>query len=67
VANRIPAGIRDRLAARGSPGLLDLTPVPPSEGMSDETVETHPLYAGETVARVNDIRAAADIVRELTP
>jgi NAD(P)H-dependent flavin oxidoreductase YrpB (nitropropane dioxygenase family) len=67
VAHRIPTRIRDRFATRNSAGPLDLTPGPPSEGMSDETLETHPLYAGETVARVNDIRPAAEIVRELTP
>jgi hypothetical protein len=35
--------------------------------MPAATIETHPLYAGETVARINDIRPAADIVRDLMP
>jgi hypothetical protein len=35
--------------------------------MPAETVETHPLYAGETVASIDDIRPAAVLVARLTP
>jgi hypothetical protein len=30
-------------------------------------VEAGPLYAGECVDRIHDIRSAADLVRELAP
>ena len=56
-----------RLTRRAASGPLDLTPAAPVAGMPNATVETHPLYAGETVARVHDIRPAAELVRDLMP
>jgi NAD(P)H-dependent flavin oxidoreductase YrpB (nitropropane dioxygenase family) len=62
-----PAVVQHRLARRASAAPLDLTPSPPTAGMPAATLETHPLYAGETVARVESVQPAREIVRELTP
>jgi hypothetical protein len=35
--------------------------------MPAATIETHPLYAGETVARIDSIRPAAELVAALAP
>jgi nitronate monooxygenase len=37
------------------------------DGMPLATVDTHPLYAGETVARITEIRPAATVLNDLTP
>lgn len=45
-------------------------PLPPLAATDDgpaELVDAGPLYAGETVARIDDVRRAAEIVTELTP
>jgi NAD(P)H-dependent flavin oxidoreductase YrpB (nitropropane dioxygenase family) len=62
-----PVSVQLKLARRASDGPLDLGPAAPTEDMPATTVETHPLYAGETVARVENVRPAAELVRELTP
>jgi NAD(P)H-dependent flavin oxidoreductase YrpB (nitropropane dioxygenase family) len=62
-----PMALQLRMARRASPGRFDLTPAAPVVGMSSETVDTHPLYAGETVARITRIRPAATVVDDLTP
>lgn len=67
IAGRAPTAIQNRLAGRAAAGPLDLSPAPPTRGMSAATLETHPLYAGETAARITDVRPAAEIARELTP
>lgn len=67
VARHTPLPLQQRLANRPKTGPFDLSPAPPTAGMPAATIETHPLYAGETVARINDIRPAADIVRDLMP
>jgi nitronate monooxygenase len=67
LARRTPMSVPLRLARRPRSGLLDLSPAPVTDDLPEPTLETHPLYAGETVARIADIRPAADLVRELTP
>jgi NAD(P)H-dependent flavin oxidoreductase YrpB (nitropropane dioxygenase family) len=67
VARRTPISVQMRLAGRARAGALDLSPPAPTAGMPAETVETHPLYAGETVARIRDTRPAAELLRELVP
>lgn len=62
-----PASLQARMAQRASSAPLDLAAAPPSAGMPAATVETHPLYAGETVARIDAVRPAREIVRELAP
>jgi hypothetical protein len=36
-------------------------------GSEDNLLDAGPLYAGESVARIDDVRPAAELVRELTP
>jgi NAD(P)H-dependent flavin oxidoreductase YrpB (nitropropane dioxygenase family) len=64
---RIPVGLQMRLAGRASSSAADLSPPAPTAGMPEQTLETHPLYAGETVARIHELRPAAALVSELTP
>jgi len=37
----------------------DLTPLKPTDGIADATLEAYPLYAGRTAERIHDARAAA--------
>jgi NAD(P)H-dependent flavin oxidoreductase YrpB (nitropropane dioxygenase family) len=67
VTRLVPVATQLRLAGRARSGPFDLAPPAPTAGMPEETIETHPLYAGETVARIGDIRSAAELVAELTP
>lgn len=62
-----PMAVQLRLARRAAAGAFDLSPAAPIDGMSPATVDTHPLYAGETVARINRIRPAAEVAADLTP
>ncbi len=66
-ARRTPIGLQLKLAGRASSAPFDLAPPAPTAEMPEATLETHPLYAGETVARINDVRPAAELVGELTP
>ena len=49
------------------PGSRLLTPIGPTDDGPATLVEAGPLYAGETVARIGDVRPAAELVAELTP
>jgi len=63
----IPMAVQLRMASRASSGALDLSPAAPLDGMPSATLDTHPLYAGETVARISRIRPAAVVLDDLTP
>ena len=67
VGRLTPMALQLRMAQRASSGALDLSPAAPVAGMPAATLDTHPLYAGETVARIDRIRPAATVVDELTP
>jgi nitronate monooxygenase len=67
LARSLPGPTQRRMAARARGGFLDLSAQPPVEGLPEDTIQTHPLYAGETVARIDDVRPAAELVAELTP
>ena len=67
LARAMPTQTQRRMSARPRSGLLDLSAQPPVRNLPEETIETHPLYAGETVARIGDIRSAGALVAELTP
>lgn len=54
-------------AATERGGVEPLPPFAATDDGPDELVDTGPLYAGETVARIADIRPAAAIVSDLTP
>ena len=59
--------MHSRIAAAQNPGVPLFGPAAATAGGGDNLVEAGPLYAGESVARMNDIRPAAELVRELTP
>ncbi len=63
--SRVPIAAQLRLAALQAPGRPVFSPVPPTTDGPASLVEAGPLYAGETVARITDVRPAGDLVREL--
>ena len=65
LAARLPLSTVDRLAKLQRPSMPLLSPAAALEGAPDSAVEATPLYAGETVARISDLRPAAELVREL--
>jgi NAD(P)H-dependent flavin oxidoreductase YrpB (nitropropane dioxygenase family) len=62
-----PDGAQMRLARAQRPGSRLLTPIGATDDGPSGLVEAGPLYAGKTVARIDEIRPAAEIVRALTP
>lgn len=66
-ARFLPAAAQLRLARAQRPGSRLLTPIGPTDDGPATLVEAGPLYAGETVARIDDVRPAAELVAALTP
>jgi NAD(P)H-dependent flavin oxidoreductase YrpB (nitropropane dioxygenase family) len=66
-ARYTPAGLQVRLARAQRPGSRLLTPLGPTDDGPPNLLDAGPLYAGETVARIGDVRPAAALVRALTP
>ena len=65
--SRIPPSVQSRMAASQRPGMPLFGPAAATAGRGDNLVEAGPLYAGESVARIDDIRPAGELVRDLTP
>ena len=66
-ARYVPLGIQGRLAAAQRPGSRLLGPMPPTASGPQNLLDAGPLYAGETVRRIGEVRPAAELVRALTP
>jgi NAD(P)H-dependent flavin oxidoreductase YrpB (nitropropane dioxygenase family) len=66
-ARLTPPSIQRRLIHAQRPSSRMLTPQGPTDDAPATLLDAGPLYAGETVARINEIRPAAEIVRALTP
>ena len=66
-ARYAPAAVLDRMARAQHPGSRLLTPVPATDGGGDNLLDAGALYAGQTVARIRDVRPAGELVRALTP
>lgn len=66
-ARYMPARLQLRMARAQRPTSRLLSPMGPTDDGPATLVDAGPLYAGETVARIEDVRPAAAIVRELTP
>jgi nitronate monooxygenase len=62
-----PASIQRRMIRSQHPSSRLLTPVGPTDEAPPTLLDAGPLYAGETVARIDEVRSAAEIVAELTP
>jgi nitronate monooxygenase len=66
-ARYLPPTVQARIARAQRPGSRLLSPLGPTDDGPANLVEAGPLYAGETVARIADVRPAAELVRALTP
>jgi nitronate monooxygenase len=66
-ARYMPASIQGRIARAQRPDSRLLSPLGPIDDAPANLVDAGPLYAGETVARIDDVRPAAEIVAALTP
>ena len=65
LASRVPDGLQARLAGAQRTGIPLFAPYAPTAGGPEGLLDTGALYAGETVARIRDIRPAGELVREL--
>lgn len=63
----LPPALQARQARAQRPGGLLLSPISPTDDGPETMVEAGPLYAGQTVARIADVRPAGQLVRALTP
>jgi NAD(P)H-dependent flavin oxidoreductase YrpB (nitropropane dioxygenase family) len=62
---RLPMSVGDRLARSARIEVPLYGPAAPLAGWPDHRVDTAPLYAGESVSRIGDIRPAGELVRLL--
>ncbi len=62
-----PASIQQRLIRAQHPSSRLLTPQSPTDAGPPTLLDAGPLYAGQTVARIGDVRPAAKIVTDLSP
>jgi NAD(P)H-dependent flavin oxidoreductase YrpB (nitropropane dioxygenase family) len=67
VLSRLPVPAQFRVAATQRPARPFFGPAAATGGGPDNLVDAGPLYAGECIARIDDIRPAAELVRELAP
>lgn len=65
VLRRTPLGLVDRATRLQRPSRPLLLPVAPTAAHPSSFVDSAPLYAGESISRINDVRRSADIVAEL--
>ncbi len=66
-ARYTPESVVARMARAQRPGSRVLSPAGPTDDGPETLLEAGALYAGETVARIHDVRPAADLVREMVP
>jgi NAD(P)H-dependent flavin oxidoreductase YrpB (nitropropane dioxygenase family) len=67
LASRIPTAVQNRAIATQRPSRPFLGPQPPTDDGPASLSDSGPLYAGMNVARITDIRPAAELVKALTP
>jgi nitronate monooxygenase len=66
-ASRVPTGLQLRLAAAQRPSRPFFGPAAATAEGPPNLVDAGPLYAGECIARIDDVRPAAELVRALAP
>jgi nitronate monooxygenase len=66
-ARYLPAHLQGRIARAQTPESRLLTPLGPTDDGPANLLDAGALYAGETVARIDAVRPAAELVRALTP
>jgi nitronate monooxygenase len=62
-----PPALQRRLVRAQRPDSHLLTPVGPTDDGPPNLLDAGPLYAGETVARIDRLHSASEIVADLTP
>ncbi|HEX6713631.1 MAG TPA: nitronate monooxygenase [Thermoleophilaceae bacterium] len=67
LAARTPDGLQKRVLTHQTVRVPLLSPQAVTEGMPSRLLDVTPLYAGESVARIHDIRPAAEVVVGLVP
>jgi len=67
LASRVPIAIQGRAIKAQRPSQPFLGPQPPTDDGPANLLDSGPLYAGMSVARVSNIRPAAELVGMLTP
>ena len=67
LARRLPQATQDALLRLQRPHLPLLSPRPPLADGPANLVDSGPLYAGEGVGRIESVRPAAELVRDLAP
>jgi NAD(P)H-dependent flavin oxidoreductase YrpB (nitropropane dioxygenase family) len=65
LGTRMSMSIGDRLARTQRPAMPFFGPAAPGTRSPERLVDATPLYAGETVARIHELRPAGELVREL--
>jgi NAD(P)H-dependent flavin oxidoreductase YrpB (nitropropane dioxygenase family) len=63
----LPDALQARMIRAQRPGSRLLTPAGPTDDGPATLIDAGALYAGETVARIGEVRPAAELVRDLTP
>ncbi|MBK5220434.1 MAG: nitronate monooxygenase [Thermoleophilia bacterium] len=63
----MPGALQGRMIRAQRPSSRLLSPAGPTDDGPQTLIDAGALYAGETVARITDIRPAADLVRALAP
>ena len=66
-ARYTPESMLARMVRAQRPGSRVLSPAGPTDDGPETLLDAGALYAGETVARIHDVRPAADLVREMVP
>lgn len=66
-ARYMPAAVQQRLVRAQRPGSPVLLPIAATDDGPQTLLDAGPLYAGQTVARIDRIRPAGELVAELTP
>lgn len=64
-ARYVPDSLQARMIRAQRPGSRLLSPAGPTDDGPPALVDSGALYAGETVARIDSVRPAAELVREL--
>jgi nitronate monooxygenase len=62
-----PESVLARMVRAQRPGSRVLTPAGPTDDGPETLLDAGALYAGETVARIGEVRPAAELVAALTP
>jgi hypothetical protein len=66
-ARYAPAGLQLRMVRAQRPGSRLLSPAGPTDDAPESLVDSGALYAGETVARIGEVRPAGQLVQALAP